>query len=133
MDDADKLMSIIAAFSKTYLLALPCKVGKLTIAVDRGATINVMSDNSFRAVRRSMRVGRYRLFPNYLNVLGVSGLNLEILGKVRLKISPGKKVWDFHTIFYITNIFALPVDAILGLNSLKKLHMIINQCGEKHS
>ncbi len=62
---------------------------------------------------------------NYLNAVGVSGSNLEILGRVLLEICPGKKVYDFHAVFYVTPNFALPVDAILGLNSLKELHMII--------
>ncbi len=107
--------------SPKHLLALSCKVGKLpvSLAVDTGATINVMSDTSFRAIRRSLRGGHWNLFPNDLNVVGVSGLNLEILGKIQLKINPGKTVCDFHAFFYITNSFALPVDAILGLNTLK--------------
>ncbi len=32
----------------------------------------------------------------------------------------------FHVIFDITNNFALPVDAVLGMNSLKELHKIIS-------
>ncbi len=92
---------------------LPCKVGNLTmyIAVDTKATIYVMSENSFRTLRRSFRGGRCTLLPNYLNVVGVSGSSLEILGKILLKVSPGN----------VTPNFALPVDAILGLNTMKDL------------
>ncbi len=76
-------------------------------------------------MRRSLRGGRCTLLPNYLNVVGVSSSNLEILGKVLLKISPGKKVCDFRAVFYVTPNFALPVHAILGLSNMKELQMII--------
>ncbi len=97
----------------------------MSLAVDTGTTINVMSENSFRTLRRSFRGGRCALLPNDLNVVGVSGSNLGILGKVHLKVSPGKKVCDFDYVFYVTPNFALPVDAILGLNTIKDLRMII--------
>ncbi len=41
-----------------------------------------------------------------------------------LRVNPGKKVCDFR-VFFITPNFALPVDAILGLNSMKELQMEI--------
>ncbi len=84
-----------------------------------------MSENSFRTLRRSFRGGHCTLLPNYLNVVQVSGSNLEILGKILLKVSPGKKVCDFRTVFYVTPNFALPVDAILDLTTMKDLQMII--------
>ncbi len=107
------------------MLTLMCSVGTLPLflAVDTRATINVMSENSFRALRRIFRGGRCTLLPNDLNVVGVSGSNLEILGNIVLTVNPGKKVCDFRAVFYVTPNFVLPVDAILGLNSMKELQM----------
>ncbi len=82
-----------------------------------------MSENFFRSLRRTFRGGRCTILPNDLNVVGVSGSNLEILGKIALGVNPGKKVCDFRAIFYVTPNFALPVDAILGLNSMKELEI----------
>ncbi len=108
------------------MLAIICKVGtlQLSLAVNTGATINVKSQNYFRALR-TFRVGRCTIFPNDLNGVVVSGLNLEIIGKIVLRVNPGKKIFDFRTVFYVTPNFALPVDAILGLNSMKELQMEI--------
>ncbi len=109
------------------MLILPCKVGTLplSVPVNAGATKNVMSENSFRALRRIFQGGHCTLLPNDLNVVGVSGSNLEILGKIVLRVNPGKKVHDFHAVFCVTPNFALPVDAILGLNSMKELQLEI--------
>ncbi len=103
--------------SKTHLLTLKCRVGTipLSLAVDTGATINVISEHSYRFLRRTFRGGRSTLLPNDFNVVGVLGLNIEILRKIALRVNPGKKVCDFRAVFYVTPNFALPVDAILGL------------------
>ncbi len=55
----DNLQSVIVAFAKTNIIALPCQVGKhkLSVAVGTGATMNVTSEQSFREVRRSLRRG----------------------------------------------------------------------------
>ncbi len=95
----------------------------LSSAGDTGATINVMSDTSYRSLRRTFRGGRCTFLPNDLNFVGVSGTNLEIIGKIALRVIPGKKVRDFRATFYVTPNFALPVDAILGLNSMKELEI----------
>ncbi len=42
-----------------------------------------------------------------------------------MRVNPGKKVCDFRCVFYVTPNFALLVDAILGLNSMKELQMEI--------
>ncbi len=60
-----------------------------------------------------------------MNVEEVSGSNLEILGKIALRVNPGKKVCNFRADFYVTPNFALPAGAILGLNSMKELQMEI--------
>ncbi len=91
VEDEHSIQSVIAAFSKTHLLAQKCRVGAmpLSLAVDTGATINEMSENSFRSLRRTFRGGRCTLLPNDLNVVGLSGSNLEILGKIALRVNPG--------------------------------------------
>ncbi len=93
VEDEQNIQSVIATFSKTHLLALKCRVGAmpLSLAVDTGATTNVMSENSFRFLRRTFRGGRCTLLPNDLNVVGVSGSNLEILRKITLRANPGKR------------------------------------------
>ncbi len=84
-----------------------------------------MSEHSFRSLRRTFRGGRCSLLPNDLNVVRVSVLNLEILGKIVLRVNPGKRVCDFRAVFYVTPNLALSVAAVLGLNSIKELQMAI--------
>ncbi len=95
----NNLQSVIAAFAKTNIIALPCQVGrhKLSVAVDTGATLNVISEHSFREL--SLHGGRCRLLPNDTNVMGVTGYNLEILGKVSLTVQPSRKVSVFRNYF----------------------------------
>ncbi len=42
-----------------------------------------------------------------------------------MRVNPGKEVCDFRAVFYVMPNFALPVDATLGLNSMKELQMEI--------
>ncbi len=109
----NRIYNQLLLLSQKHTLALPCKVGTLplSLAMNTGATINVLSENSFRALRRTFRGGRCMLLPNDLNAVGVSGSNLEILGKIALTVNPGKKACDFCAVFYVTSNFALPVDA----------------------
>ncbi len=59
------LRSVIAAFIKTHTIALPCQVGrrKVSLALDTGSII-IISEPSFRELRRTFRGGRFRLLPN---------------------------------------------------------------------
>ncbi len=122
------LQSIIAVLAKTKIIALPCQVGKhkLYVAVDTGATINVISEQSFRELRRSLRGGRCRLLPNDINVVGVTSYDLGILGKVLLTVQPSRMVSGSRIFFFVTNKLALPVDALLGLNTMRELRMLIS-------
>ncbi len=56
----------------------------------------------------------------------VTGCNLEILRKVLLTVQPSRKVSAFRRYFYITNKLALPVDALLGLNTMRELGILIS-------
>ncbi len=124
----DNLQSVIAAFAKTNIIALPCQVGKynFSVAVDTEAAINVISEQSFRGLRRSLRGGRSRLLPNDMKVVGVTVYKIEILGKVLLTFRPTRKISGFRSFFLcVTNKLALPMDALLGFNTMRELRMLI--------
>ncbi len=97
-----------------------------SVALDTGAAINVISEPSFRIVRSSFRGGQCRLLPSDLTAVGVMGYNLEILGKVSLTVKPLKEVSAFRSSFYIIKKLALPVDALLGLNTMRELGILIS-------
>ena len=97
----------------------------MSLAVDTGAEVNIICDNAFRTVQR-VSPEPLQLLPNDLNVVGVTGANLGILGKVRLTVQLEKKVRAFSADFYVTTRLSLPVDGILGLETMKKLHVAIN-------
>lgn len=124
----EQLDSVIAALGRTSIIALPCKVGKisLTLAVDTGATVNVISDSAYRSLTRQASGENWPLQENDLNVVGVTGTTLGILGRVPLTVSLHEKVCPFRDFFYVSSRFALPVDGILGLNAMKDLHITIN-------
>ncbi len=98
----------------------------LTLAVDTGATVKVILDSANRSLRRQAREGNWPLQENDLNVVGVTGTALGILGRVTLTVSLHQNVCPFRDFFYVTSRFALPVDGILGLNAMKDLHININ-------
>ncbi len=91
------LPPIIAALTETNIIALPCQVGKCTISValDTGAAINIISEPSFRIVCSSFRGGQCKLLSGDLTAVGVTGSDLEILGKVSLTVQPSKEVSVF--------------------------------------
>ncbi len=124
----NNLQSVIADFAKNNIIALPYQVGrhKLSVAVDTGATVNIISEHSFRELRRSLRGGRCRHLPNGMDVVEVTRYNLEILWKVLLTVWPSRKVSAFRSCFYVTNKLALSVDALLGLNTMRELRMLIS-------
>ncbi len=94
--------------------------------MDTGAAVNIISEPSFRIVQSTFRGGRCRLLPNDINAVGVTGYNLEILGKVLLTVQPSKKVSAFRSYFYIIKTLALPVDALLGLTTMRELGVLIS-------
>ncbi len=61
-----------------------------------------------------------------MNMVGVMGYNLEILGKVLLTVRSTGKVSGLRIFFYVTNKLALPVDTLLGLNTMRELRMLIS-------
>ncbi len=61
-----------------------------------------------------------------MNAVGIMGYNLEILVKVPLTVQPSKVVSAFRSYFYIIKKLALPVDALLGLNTMRKSGILIS-------
>ncbi len=61
-----------------------------------------------------------------MHVVGVTGYNLEILGKVLLTVQPSRKVSVFHSYFCIIKTLALPVDTLLGLNTMRELRILMS-------
>ncbi len=56
----------------------------------------------------------------------VTGYNLEILWKVLVRVQPTGKFNSISSYFYITKKFALPVDALLGLDTMRELWILIS-------
>ncbi len=50
----------------------------------------------------------------------------KILGKVLLTVQSSRKVRAFCSYFYVTNKLALPMDALLGLNTMRELGILIS-------
>ncbi len=88
--------------------------------------INVISEPSFRILRSSLRGGRCRPLLNDIHVVEVTGYKLEILVKVLLTVQPSRKVSVFRSYLYITNKLALPMDALIGLNTMRELGALIS-------
>lgn len=72
-----RLTSVVAALSRSQILALPCLVGSsvLFLAVFTCAAINIIFQNAFRAITQRSSVP-VQLLPNDLNVVWVTGSNL---------------------------------------------------------
>lgn len=86
--------------------------------MDTDAAINIISENALGTLTWNSSVP-VQLFPNDLNVVGVTGPNLQILGKVNLTVQLEEKACPFTTQIYVTTEFALPVDGLLGLETMK--------------
>lgn len=108
-------------------MALETKLGPVqaSFAVDTGASVNVLSERAYRALKRVSRGGRYRLMPNDLNLRGVTSDPLDILGIVRLPVNLGKGTSTMRLDFYVASNFGLPSDGLLGLTSMRSNRMVI--------
>ena len=120
--------SLVAACTQTSAMVLPAQVGfmKASFAVDTGASVNVLSEDSYLALKRASRGGRWPLKPTDTNLLGVSHTPLKILGVVSLPIRLGKNSKVMRMNFYVIQNFSLPSDGLLGLESLRANHMEIH-------
>ncbi len=113
--------SMIAALDKTTIMTLSCRVGKrrLCLAVDTGATVNVMYEEGYKALKRNSRGGACVLRPNDMNLAGVTGSRLNILGVVSLPLNLSRNTPLFKADFYVISDFVLPSDGLLGLRTLR--------------
>ncbi len=110
------------------LLAVFAKLAplKACFAIDTGAAVNVLSEETYSALKRESRGNRYPLRPNNLHLMGVGAENLHILGVVRLPFSFGKTSPPLHLDFYELSQFALPCDGLIGLPSLESHGVLID-------
>lgn len=108
-------------------MALPTRVGKhcLSLAVDTGATVNVISEESYKILKRESRGGKWVLRPSDLNLSGVTGSSLHILGIISLPIRLCKNTQPIRTDFYVVSNFKLPSDGLLGLRAMKSHRIVI--------
>ena len=78
--------------SKTAIMTLSTRVGKhrLALAVDTGAAVNVISEEAYKYLKRNSRGGSCILRPNDMNLAGVTGSHLNILGILSLPLRLSK-------------------------------------------
>ncbi len=109
-------------------MVLPTKVGlvKASFAVDTGASVNVLSERAYLALKRASRGSRWPLRQNDKNLVGVSRVPLKILGIVRLPVRLGKGTATIRLDFYVVSDFSLPSDGLLGLKSMQANKMVIH-------
>ncbi len=109
--------TIIATCNQSTIMAIPTQMSNIffSLAVDTGAAENILFENAYKFLKRSSRGGKWPFQPSDLNLSGVTGSNLQILGKVSLPLKLSKRISPFHTDFYVTSNFGLPVDGLLGL------------------
>lgn len=119
--------TIYAANHQAEIMALPTRVGKhsLSLAVDTGATVNVISEESYRILKRESRGGKWTLRPSGLNLSGVTGSALNILGIISLPIRLSKSTQPIRTEFFVVSNFKLPSDGLLGLGAMKAHRIVI--------
>ncbi len=118
----------MAACSQTQILALPATLGSLnaSLAIDTGATVNVMSADAYGALKRASRDCRWSLRPSDLNLVGVSSDSIDIKGIVRLPMRLGEHIPVIREDFYVASNFALLADGLLSLPTLKPMRMTIS-------
>ncbi len=120
--------TINAANNQTEIMALPTRVGnhRLSLAVDTGATVNVIFEESYKILKQNSRGGKWMLRPSDLNLSGVTGSALKILGKISLPISLSKNTQPIQSDFYVVSHFKLPSDGLLRLRAMKSHQIVIN-------
>ncbi len=109
-------------------MVLPVKFGsqKLSLAVDSGAVVNVLSEESFRQLKRQLRGGKLKLHPTDVTLQGVGKNPLEVLGTVTLGIRLGTDSARINLMFYVISKFNLNADGLIGLRSMTEHQMEIH-------
>ena len=120
--------SLVIASTMTDSMVLPAHIGfiKASFAVDTGASVNVLSERAYTALRRISRGGKYPLEDTTDQLMGVSTIPLHIMGTVHLPITLVHNKQPIRLKFYIIKDFSLASDGLLGLKTLKEHNLIIN-------
>ncbi len=109
-------------------MAIPTQASNDTssLAIHTVAAVNILSEDAYKALKKEPSQWQWPLQPNDLNLSGVTGSNIYILGKVSRLVKLAKRISPFHTDYYITSNFGLPVDRLLWLTTMKTHGIIIN-------
>ncbi len=110
------------------MVLLIIKIGPLnaSLAVGTSAAVNILSDETYLALKRVSRGTHWSLHPNDLAIVGVTFNSLKILTIVHLPISLSKNTPVIHLDFYVASSFALQADGLLKLPSFRSIRMGIN-------
>ncbi|KAG7160803.1 hypothetical protein Hamer_G024969 [Homarus americanus] len=107
--------SLIAALSKVEVLTIPVSAGntKLSLDIDTGACVNVISLTSFTELNRRSPDNKWQIRPTDVDLSGVSGQHLDIMGVITLPIGFCDSSEIFLAEFYVVKDFSLPADGLL--------------------
>ena len=91
-------------------MALPTRIGrcKMSLAVDTGATVSVLSIEAYLALKRGPHGGRWSLRQSDLNFRGVTGSALETVGMVTLPVTFYQGSSPIRMDFYVVTNFSIP-------------------------
>ncbi len=91
-DNRRLVESVVAACSQPEIITLKVNMGacQAPLAVDTGADASVLSEKTFKALKRVSRGGRYQRRLTDLSLCGVTTDRLNTLGVVRLPESREK-------------------------------------------
>ncbi len=91
------------------------------LVVDTGASINVLSEEAFLALKRASRGSRYQLRTSSLHLTGVNADVFHILGVARVPVHLGKGTVVINLYFHVLRIFALPLTASSAYRHLSSM------------
>lgn len=85
-----------------------------SLGMDTGSYVNVLTEAAFLTLKRKCRGSRLRLKPSNVNLSGVEGSALTILGIVTLPIRLSRSCLSFTADFYVVQHFAIHCDGLVG-------------------
>ncbi len=90
----------------------------LSLGVDTGASVTLLSESVFSALKSKLSHIPLTLQPSKVNLSSVQGLNLDVVGTVTLPVTLAPSSEAFNVEFFVLKEFAMPCDGLLGLDSL---------------
>ena len=124
-EQATQIGTIIAALNKVDVLTVPARTGKCQLSLDTGACVNIISEKSFKELKRRYRGNHWKVRSPDLKLSGVTGNNMDLLGVVTIPIRFSRTGESFKAEFYIASVFPLPADGLLGLSTMRHNHIDI--------